>query len=205
MSRSNSPPRRAVRQATGPREGSSALVTTIFVEAQSKLLRRARFLAGREEAEDVVSEVFLRFWHNRSRFDSEASCTKLMNWLHTVLRNCCVDRQRAAHNDVYDDRILEALPDRSPTAEENVIADQRQKDLVRLIATLPERYQLALSLVDLYDFTTQDAADYLRISPHTLRRQLQEARRKLHEAILRSASPADFLWAWAQVDRNRLP
>ncbi len=64
-----------------------------------------RILSDREEAEDVLQEVFLTIWRRADRFDSaRASVT---TWASTIARNRAIDRLRArgplAHADQIDD------------------------------------------------------------------------------------------------------
>lgn len=51
-----------------------------------------RFTRNREEAEDIVQEVFIKAWDKRKSYKSENGTIK--NWLFTIARNHVVDSYR---------------------------------------------------------------------------------------------------------------
>jgi len=52
-----------------------------------------RILTDREEAEDVLQEVYVTVWRRADRFD--AGRASVMTWVSTIARNRAIDRLRA--------------------------------------------------------------------------------------------------------------
>jgi RNA polymerase sigma-70 factor (ECF subfamily) len=52
-----------------------------------------RILSDREEAEDVLQEVYVTVWRRADRFD--AGRASVMTWVSTIARNRAIDRLRA--------------------------------------------------------------------------------------------------------------
>ena len=52
-----------------------------------------RILSDREEAEDVLQEVYVTIWRRADRFD--AGRASVMTWISTIARNRAIDRLRA--------------------------------------------------------------------------------------------------------------
>lgn len=52
-----------------------------------------RILGDREEAQDVLQEVYVTIWRRADRFD--AARASVFTWASTIARNRCIDRIRA--------------------------------------------------------------------------------------------------------------
>lgn len=86
-----------------------------------------RILDSREEAEDVLQDVYLTVWNKAGQFDSERASP--ITWLVSLARNRSIDRLRARGGRVMtaiDE--AEALPDAAPLASTLVEdADDRRR------------------------------------------------------------------------------
>ena len=81
-----------------------------------------RILRDRGEAEDALQEVYVKVWHNASKFT--VSDYSPITWLAAVARNHAIDRTRARKPDAADiDEVVET-PDDRPDPE---MDDQRRR------------------------------------------------------------------------------
>jgi RNA polymerase sigma-70 factor, ECF subfamily len=143
--------------------------------------RAARALLRDErEAEDVVQDVFLRFW------EQGAEVREPRHWLLRVARNACFDRLRRSGRLVsHEDADLpEPGDDRDPAWHYQ--QDELGERLRSLVATLPEPQRSLVKLFDGEGFSGADCAAMLGLSPTQVKVYLHRARRKLRAQLERS-------------------
>jgi RNA polymerase sigma-70 factor (ECF subfamily) len=155
-----------------------------------QVYRVARYLAGsREEADDLVQETYARAFRS---WRSYQSGTNLRAWLLRILTNLNIDRGRRAQrtpptqgleaNDYYlYDRLTES--DGGPSDEERVVERLSQDDIVEALASVPHDFRDVIVLVDIGDFSYQDAAQILDIPIGTVMSRLHRGRRILKREL----------------------
>ena len=155
-----------------------------------QVFRVARHLASsREEAEDLVQETYARAFRS---WRSYQPGTNLRAWLLRILTNLNIDRgrrkQRAPQttpleaNDYYlYDKLAES--DGAATDEERVVERLSQDDIVTALAAVPHDFRDVIVLVDLGDFSYQDAASILDIPIGTVMSRLHRGRRILKREL----------------------
>ena len=148
---------------------------------KDKLFRFAyRIVNERAEAEDVVQEVFIKFWKNR---EHAHQISNVEAWCIRATKNLSIDKLRSKH------RRTEAMPetfevrDHSPTphgqAEKNDVFSQVKK----LLAKLPEKQRMVMQLRDIEGFTYQEVADALDISIDQVKVNIYRARIALRKEL----------------------
>lgn len=129
------------------------------------------------DADDVLQEVFLRVHRHAGALDRQAH---LSGWLFAVARSALVDferrRRRPASAPEEGDGDVEA-----ELAEHAGIAS----GLRALVASLPEGYARAVTLVDLEGHSLKDAAARLGLSLSGAKSRVQRGRRLVRDALLR--------------------
>jgi RNA polymerase sigma-70 factor (ECF subfamily) len=164
-----------------------------------QVYRVARHLApSREEAEDLVQETYARAFRS---WRSYQPGTNLRAWLLRILTNLNIDRgrrnQRAPQmtaleaNDYYlYDKLSES--DGGADDEERVVERLSQDDIVTALSSVPHDFRDVIVLVDIGDFSYQDAANILDIPIGTVMSRLHRGRRilkrELAESVLEDAS-----------------
>src|SRR5947199_7562339 len=155
-----------------------------------QVYRVARHLASsRDEAEDLVQETYARAFRSWRSFTPG---TNLRAWLLRILTNLNIDRgrrkQRAPQttpleaNDYYlYDKLAEA--DGTATDEERVVERLSQDDIVSALAAVPHDFRDVIVLVDIGDFSYQDAANILDIPIGTVMSRLHRGRRILKREL----------------------
>jgi len=159
-----------------------------------QVYRVARHLANsREEADDLVQETYARAFRS---WRSYTPGTNLRAWLLRILTNLNIDRgrrnQRAPQiqpleaNDYYlYDKLAESD---APTEEERVVERLSQDDIVTALSEVPHDFRDVIVLVDIGDFSYQDAAQILGIPIGTVMSRLHRGRRILKRELADSVS-----------------
>jgi RNA polymerase sigma-70 factor (ECF subfamily) len=156
------------------------------LELSDQVYRVARHLAGsREEAEDLVQETYARAFRSWRQFQPG---TNLRAWLLRILTNLNIDRGRRAQRapdtqpleegDYFLYNKLEQSGD-GPSDEERVVERLSQDDIVDALANVPHDFRDVLVLVDIGDFSYNDAAQILDIPIGTVMSRLHRGRRIL--------------------------
>ena len=171
------------------------------LELADQVYQVARRLVGsREEAEDLMQETYARAFRS---WRSYQPGTNLRAWLLRILTNLNIDRgrkqQRTPETQPLEEgdyflynRLEEAVGDGGgPAAEEQVIERLSQDDIVSALAAVPHDFRDVIVLVDLGDFSYQDAAQILDIPIGTVMSRLHRGRRVLKSELAETAMEAD--------------
>ncbi|MHB8468668.1 MAG: sigma-70 family RNA polymerase sigma factor [Gaiellaceae bacterium] len=186
-------PSDAARIAAGERDRVRFEEEALALSDQ--VYRVARHLAGsREDAEELVQETYARAFRSWRSFQSG---TNLRAWLLRILTNLNIDRGRRSQraprtqaleaNDYYlYDKLAESGGGASD--EERVVERLSQDDIVSALAEVPHDFRDVIVLVDIGDFSYQDAAQILDIPIGTVMSRLHRGRRILKRELAESVS-----------------
>jgi RNA polymerase sigma-70 factor (ECF subfamily) len=137
------------------------------------LYRFALYLCGSHaEAEDIVSETFVRAWNTPAPIRVPTAKA----YLCTIARNCYLHRKRRAWRDTELD---EGLRDRSPGP--HATAEQRE-ELTRVwsaLQAMPEVDRSALLMCALEDMSYKDIAEALALTVPGVKTKIHRARLRL--------------------------
>ncbi len=161
------------------------------LELSDQVYRVARRLVStREEAEDLVQETYARAFRSWRSFTPG---TNLRAWLLRILTNLNIDRgrrkQRAPdeqpleEGDYFLYNRLEQSSRDGNADEERVVERLSQDDIVVALSAVPHDFRDAVVLVDIGDFTYQDAAQILDIPIGTVMSRLHRGRRILKREL----------------------
>jgi RNA polymerase sigma-70 factor (ECF subfamily) len=161
------------------------------LELSDQVYRVARRLVGsREEAEDLMQETYARAFRS---WRSYTPGTNLRAWLLRILTNLNIDRgrrlQRAPDTQPLEEGdyfLYNKLEEssREPRSDQDAVVDRlSQDDVVGALSAVPHDFRDVLVLVDIGDFTYQDAAQILDIPIGTVMSRLHRGRRILKTAL----------------------
>jgi RNA polymerase sigma-70 factor, ECF subfamily len=173
--------------------------------AFSELVRRyqgrvtnliCRVLNDRESADDLAQEVFVRVFVHRRNYRRGA---KLSTWVFTIAVNLAKNeiRRRVRRRNWFSlDALQDVLKDSAmlfadPTEgrDRSIERDQVKEEVGRAIATVPEKYRLALVLRDIEGLAYEEIAVVLGVPGGTVRSRINRARsilkRKLQPYVRR--------------------
>jgi RNA polymerase sigma-70 factor (ECF subfamily) len=163
------------------------------LELADQVYRVARRLVStREEADDLVQETYARAFRSWRSFTPG---TNLRAWLFRILTNLNIDRGRRdqrtpdtqpiEEGDYYLYNRLEEAGE--VTDEERVVQRLSQDSIVDALSALPHNYRDVVVLVDIGDFSYQDAAQILGIPIGTVMSRLHRGRRALKAELAEAA------------------
>jgi len=158
-----------------------------------QVYRVARRLVGsREEAEDLMQETYARAFRSWQQYQPG---TNLRAWLLRILTNLNIDRGRRVQRtpdmqpleegDYFLYNRLEESGGENPD-EERVVERLSQDDIVAALASVPHDFRDVIVLVDIGDFSYQDAAQILDIPIGTVMSRLHRGRRVLKRELAES-------------------
>ena len=160
------------------------------LDLADQVFRVARGLVGsREEAEDLVQDTYARAFRSWQSFTPG---TNLRAWLLRILTNLNIDRARRQQRrpetqplEEGDYFLYDKLEERAgqPLEQEEVVERLSQHDVVSALSAVPHDFRDVLVLVDIGEFSYQDAAQILDIPVGTVMSRLHRARRVLKREL----------------------
>ena len=162
-----------------------------------------RLTGGRDEAEDLVQDTYLRAFR---AWEQYAPGTRCKSWLFTICRNVFLrGRERSQR---HDEILLETAQDdpRAISREAPVFSASRDQDpegeffrsivdaqVFEAIDQLPEEYRIAVVLSDLEGLSYGEVAEVLEIPVGTVKSRLFRGRRQLQRQLYEYALKMGYI------------
>ncbi|MDI9641267.1 sigma-70 family RNA polymerase sigma factor [Kamptonema cortianum] len=169
------------------REGEYGAFETLFERHRTLVYRYAYQMAPRrDDAEDIVQEVFVRAYQNLHRYRDEA---KFTTWLLRIAANYATDKvrmsrrrhaleqQEAAGSLVW----MTANDDRDPV--ENLEQERRKQLLREAIGALPDHHRNAIVMRDIQELEYDEIAAFFGCSVGGAKLRVLRARRALRDRL----------------------
>ena len=131
-----------------------------------------------QDAEECVSDVYLRAWERFSTFDRRRG--SLAAWLTAVARNAAVDRRRRAR---APEAALDENAGVSPSPEDEVLRRERLRLLGQAVEALKPSDRLLFYRKYYYLQSTAQIAAELGLSERAVEGRLYRLRRRLQKAL----------------------
>jgi RNA polymerase sigma-70 factor (ECF subfamily) len=158
-----------------------------------QLYRIALRLSGSQQtAEELVQETYLRAFRS---WRSYRPGSNLAAWLATILRNVFLDearrQQRRPAQESFEDTteyyLYNQLAGTGGEPQEAVLNKLAGGAIVDALADVPPAFREVVVLVDIGDFSYQEAADILGVPIGTVMSRLHRGRRALKQALAQRA------------------
>ncbi len=132
-----------------------------------------RILRDRGEAEEALQEVYVKVWHNASKFT--VSGYSPITWLAAVARHQAIDRIRARKPGTVD--MIEAMEahDGRLDPEKSMLAASERECIERCLSELKEERAEAVRAAYIEGHSYQDLADRFHLPINTLRTWLRRS------------------------------
>lgn len=149
-----------------------------------------RVLNDRNSADDLAQEVFVRVFVHRRNYRRGS---KFSTWVFTIAANLAKNEIRRrvrrrnwfsldALTEMLNDSVPE-LADRTESREAGLEREQLQAEVGKAIATVPEKYRLALVLRDIEGLAYEEIAEVLGVPGGTVRSRINRARSMLKRKL----------------------
>lgn len=145
----------------------------------------SRFIANREDVEDVCIESFQKAF---SRIELYDEAYQFSTWLFRIGQNTAFDhisrRQRKAENMpmqsiAYDNDTSLDIPSEATSPEDSVINQEEYDKWLTVIELLEGDYKKVAKMFLIDNFGYQDIADALGLPLNTVKTKIHRARQKL--------------------------
>jgi RNA polymerase sigma factor (sigma-70 family) len=160
--------------------GDSAAFEIIYRENSPRVYALCLRLSGgtREEASELMQDVFIRAWRGLPTFRGESAFS---SWLHRLTVNAMLQSARSEKRRVA--RVLSMEDPESVGAENPRATPDLNLDLERAIAALPEGARMAFVLHEIEGYQHDEIAAQLGVAAGTVKAQLHRARKLLIQAL----------------------
>lgn len=167
----------------GSHQDEEELFKTIYLEFYPSLIVFAKgFLKEIATAEDIVEDVLLKLWHNRSAI---YAIKNLKLYLFVATKNACLNH--LAKNKRMDYESLEdlevAMLKVSHSPEEAFISNEQLHKIQEEINKLPTKCRAIFMLIKEEGLKYSEVAELLNLSVKTIEAQMSIALKRLSEAI----------------------
>lgn len=166
-----------------------------LVERNRRAVFRAALAAvgSPTEADDVVQEAFVTAWRKLGGFRGES---QFRTWLLSITWRKAIDRRKSisrwlklaasssrdeAGQDMFD--VIERVPSPAESQATLLESAELQRDVKRLIGTLPRKLRDALLLAGTGEHTYEEMGEMLHTPVGTVKWRVAEARRVLKRKL----------------------
>ena len=185
---------------SGERKGGGAERDAFAHEAMvhlDHLYRVAFHLAkDKDQAQELVQETFARALAACDQFNPG---TNMKAWLTKILHNFFFDRYQQSKRWVsIDDPTDEesgywkGISSENPGPESHVLLRELNAHITDVLRRIPEEFRAPIVLVDMGDFSYEEAAEILSCPIGTIRSRLSRGRRLVHQ----------YLTAYVSIERK---
>ncbi|WOV87512.1 sigma-70 family RNA polymerase sigma factor [Sporosarcina oncorhynchi] len=134
-----------------------------------------------KKAEDVVQEVFIRYYINMEKFEGRSS---LKTYLYRIAVNECHNYfQSWAYRKIEFSNLLGHLLVNRKSPEEKLIQRESETKLAELVETLPLKYREVIWLYYFAELSVVEIGEVLECSPNTIKTRLVRGRKLAKIAI----------------------
>jgi RNA polymerase sigma factor (sigma-70 family) len=138
-----------------------------------------RMLGNTTEAEDVTQETFVRAY---TQLGTYKPVHKFSTWLLSIASHLAIDqlrRRRFLALPLEDVPFLEWLPDVGVGPEQSALQGEQQDEIQEYLQLLPSKYRAVIVLRYWYDFSYEEIAQALKLTPALVKARLHRARELL--------------------------
>jgi RNA polymerase sigma-70 factor (ECF subfamily) len=157
------------------KEGDESAFRIVFDLYSSKLFAFSyRFLKEKEPCQEVVQEVFLKLWINRSKLDTRRLTLNVLR--HVATSQCAMDKMWLNVKKVSNE------------TEEEVFLEDLSRFTEQVLSKMPKQQQLIFRMSRHQELSYDEIADELNISRNTVKNHLVAALKTLRTQLNKAFS-----------------
>lgn len=156
--------------------GGISAFEAFFRQYERLVFKNAYLLTGtREEADDVLQEVFVSVWKSRRTFDPAKG--KVTTWLHRITVNKCLEMNRKPK---VKTTLLEGIdPPAAEITDEGLFSRQQYEKLLEAMNTLDSRHRAVLVLRYFNDLSYEEISQAVGIPLGTVKSRINNGLKML--------------------------
>ncbi|GAA3583411.1 RNA polymerase sigma-70 factor [Snuella lapsa] len=144
-----------------------------------KLLHIAKsYVANKEDAEEIVQDVFVKIWHKKDAIDIN---TNINGYIYQITRNACIDFLRAAKNRLSLEGNIEQLEAAlnfhvlSDDSASNILEEELKLQILNAIDSLPDKCKHIFIKSRMEGLKNVEISEELKISKKTVEGHISKA------------------------------
>jgi RNA polymerase sigma-70 factor (ECF subfamily) len=159
---------------TGLKEGNLNAFKELFFQYQPKLHGFVfRYLKSKTDAEEIVQEVFIQIWENRTSINENLSFN---SFLFTITKNKIIDYLRKKKTEtLYRNYVFNYLELINDSTDKELMYKDYNEALADAITQLPKKRRAIFIMSKKFQMSRTEIAQFLDISENTVKNQLQDA------------------------------
>lgn len=148
------------------------------------------YLQNKEDAEEVVQDVFVSIHHNLSKFENQSTYS---TWIYRITTNKCLDfikaqkrKKRFAYiQSIYKEESMEIKYETAEFNHPGIVLEQKEsiKRIFNAINTLKTNQKTAIILHKIEHLSQQEIAEIMEISPKAVESLIQRAKQNLNKIL----------------------
>ena len=156
--------------------GNATAFEALFQQYKNLVFKNAYLITGsREEAEDILQEVFVSVWRSRQTFNPDKG--KLTTWLHRITVNKCMEKQRKKKL-IFVSLEKVDLP-QTQSSEEVLVNKQEYERLIEAMNSLNTKHRVVLVLRYFNSLSYEEIAQTVGAPLGTVKSRINQALRLL--------------------------
>jgi RNA polymerase sigma-70 factor, ECF subfamily len=177
-----------LRVKHGDREAFSLLVQR---HRKSLINFIYRFTVDPAESEDLAHEVFIKVFQSASRYEPKAAFS---TWLYRIATNLALNYLRDHRpqrvtsldggSEEEEDRSRLELRDKAALVEDQLLAQERVRQIREALAALPENQRLAVVLTKYQGLSLKETAEVMKCSEVAVKSLIFRAYAALREKLI---------------------
>jgi RNA polymerase sigma-70 factor (ECF subfamily) len=165
-------------------KGDRAALGSVYDATSAKLMGIClRILKDRDEAEDVVQEIYVSVWSRAGSFDGDKASP--ITWLATIARNRAIDRLRTRKSRGQSaglDEVLQ-MPDEGPDGFAAAAAKDESRRIQYCLGTLEKRAERVIRIAFFDGLSYPELADRIGVPLGTIKSWIRRGLLRLRECL----------------------
>ncbi|MFC2084082.1 RNA polymerase sigma factor [Bacteroidota bacterium] len=157
--------------------GDKEAFSSLFTKYYEPLYRFAgRFVVDPDISENIVQDVFVRLWEQRSRLRITSN---VKAYLYTAVKNQSLNHIKREGRLLSFEEQFEIISEKMQSPEDEFIKDESFKSIHEAIEDLPEKCRKIYLMKRYDDLSYNEISEILSISVNTIKTQMKRALKSL--------------------------
>lgn len=139
-----------------------------------------RMTKNPQDAQDLVQDAFIKVYHQLDKYDGKGSFS---SWIYRVTINHCMDEFRKKSYKMKKVELHEESAINPKSPEVIFFKKEKNRQLERLISTLPEDERMIILLRYVNELSYQEISELVQIPLSQVRNKLHRAKKKMRETV----------------------
>lgn len=187
-----------VKLVAQAKRGRQAAFTALYERTKDRAYYVAARYVSANDVSDMLQEGYTAAFGALSSFDDTK---EFEPWLHTIIRNRCLDSLKKKRDvlTVDSDTGAELEDIEALVPNEWLEEQEKRKKIIAIVDSLPEYQRIAVVLFYFEGHTVAEIAEILSVPDGTVKSRLSNARKTIKEAVLMEERKGNKLYGVAGV------